>query len=423
MSVDRKKFRREVFDAALQHRNTGKVPVDFGATAVTGLHVSCVDGLRRHYGLEKRPVKVHEPYQMLGFVEDDLADALDLGVTGVPGRMTMFGFEASGWKEFTLESGLEVLVPGGFQVTRDAAGNTFLYPEGDRGAPPSGKMPKGGYYFDAIVRQPPVDEDNLRVEDNLEEFGPPSETDIEYQKRMLRQAHLTGRGVITGFGGTALGDIALVPAVQLKHPRGIRDIEEWYVTVASRQNFVHELFERQTDIALKNLQIYHDAVGNTPDVAFICGTDFGTQNGTFCSETTFRELYMPYYRKINDWIHSHTGWKTLKHSCGAIAGFIPLFIEAGFDVLNPVQCSCPGMEPEKIKRDFGRDIVFWGGGVDTQHLLPFGKPEEVREQVLRRLEIFGRDGGFIFNAIHNVQSGTPVENIVAMIEAAREFNA
>ncbi len=172
---------REIFRAALNHKNTGRVPVDFGATGVTGLHISCVDALRRHYGLEKRPVKLIEPYQMLGLVEEDLADAMDLSVTGIYGRKTMFGFDASGWKEYRLADGLEVLVPSGFNTTTDQEGNCYLYPEGDLNAPPSGRMPKGGYYFDAIIRQPPFDEEHLAVEDNLEEFGYAAAEDIEYQ--------------------------------------------------------------------------------------------------------------------------------------------------------------------------------------------------------------------------------------------------
>ncbi len=158
------------------------------------------------------------------------------------------------------------------------------------------------------------------------------------------------------------------------------------------------------------------------DVAYICGTDFGTQISTFCSEETFRELYMPYYKKINSWIHSNTNWKTFKHSCGAIYEFIPLLIESGFDIINPVQCSAQGMDPKTLKENFGDSIVFWGGGVDTQKILPFGSKEQVRDQVLRRCEIFSRSGGFVFNSIHNVQAKTPVENIVAMIDAVKEFN-
>ena len=158
------------------------------------------------------------------------------------------------------------------------------------------------------------------------------------------------------------------------------------------------------------------------DVAYIYGTDFGTQISTFCSEESFRELYMPYYKKINSWIHSNTNWKTFKHSCGAIYEFIPLLIESGFDIINPVQCSAQGMDPKTLKENFGDSIVFWGGGVDTQKILPFGSKEQVRDQVLRRCEIFSRSGGFVFNSIHNVQAKTPVENIVAMIDAVKEFN-
>jgi len=414
--------KRDVFLSAMNHKDTGKVPVDFGSTSVTGMHVYCVDGLRKYYGLEKRPVKIYEPYQMLGFIEDDLAEAMGITVKGEFPRTTMFGFENKGWKDYKLDNGLEVLVPGNFNVTRDKAGNTCLYPEGDLSAPASGHLPKGGYYFDAIIRQLEFDEDNPNVEDNLMEFEPANDIDLKYQKEELERLRREDIGVVTNFGGTGLGDIALVPAVQLKYPRGIRGIEEWYVTLASRKDFVRELFDRQTDIAIENLKTYFNAVGNLPDVVFICGTDFGTQNGTFCSKETFLDLYMPYYKKMNDWIHANTTWKSFKHSCGAVADFIPMFIDAGFDILNPVQCSCAGMEPEKIKREYGNDIVFWGGGVDTQNLLPNGSPNEIRDQVLLRLEIFSKNGGYVFNAIHNVQGNVPIENIAAMIETVKEFN-
>ena len=159
------------------------------------------------------------------------------------------------------------------------------------------------------------------------------------------------------------------------------------------------------------------------DVVFTCGTDFGTQTSSFCSVETFRSLYAPYYRKVNDWIHAHTNWKTFKHSCGAVEPFLGPLMEAGFDIVNPVQCSAAGMDPEQLKAKYGDRLTFWGGGVDTQRTLPFGTPAAVREQVLRRCEIFGRGGGFVFNAVHNLQAQTPVENIAAMFAAVREFNA
>jgi uroporphyrinogen-III decarboxylase len=228
--------------------------------------------------------------------------------------------------------------------------------------------------------------------------------------------------VIAGFGGTAFGDIALVPAPALKHPKGIRDITEWYVSTSSRQDYVHKVFERQCEIALQNLEKIHAAIGNRVQAVYICGTDFGTQTSAFCSVKTFRNLYFPYYKQINDWIHAHTTWKTFKHSCGAVSKFLASMIEAGFDILNPVQCSATGMEPEQLKANFGDQLVFWGGGVDTQDVLPFRTPAEVREQVLRRCEVFAPGGGFVFNSIHNVQAATPVENIVAMLDAVHEFN-
>ncbi len=407
---------------ALEHRQPDRVPVDFGGTTVTGMNVTCVAALRDHYKLEKRRVKVYEPYQMLGLIEEDLADVIGIDTAAVAPRDNQFGFRNENWKEWRLHNGLEVLVPGNFNTTVDEAGNTFIYPEGDLEAPPSGRMPKDGYYFDSIIRQGDIDEDHLNPEDNLEEFKPISDENLAWFKQEAQNASATGKAVVAAFGGTAIGDIAFVPAPFLKYPKGIRDIEEWYVSTVSRRDYLQAVFEKQTDIAVENLTKLNAAMGELIDVVFICGTDFGTQIGTFCSADTYMKVYMPFYQKMNRWIHANTGWKTFKHSCGAVEPFISLFIESGFDILNPVQCSAVGMEPEKLKEKYGKDIVFWGGGVDTQRVLPFGQPEEVREQVLRRCEIFAKDGGFVFNTIHNIQANTPVENIAAMLDAVREFN-
>ena len=413
---------KERVQAALAHREPDRVPVDFGGTAVTGIHVSCVAALREHYGLEKRPVKVHEPYQMLGLVEDDLKEAMGLDVDGVYPRKTMFGFPNDGWKPWRTPDGLEVLVSDQFVTTTDARGDILIYPEGDASVPPSGRMPKDGYFFDSIVRQPPVDDATLRVEDNLEEFGPIADEDIEHIRRQVSAVANSGRAVIATFGGTAFGDIALVPGPFLKHPKGIRDVAEWYMSTATRREYIHGIFSAQCDFALANLARVHAAIGDSVDAVFVCGTDFGTQSSTFCSVKTLEELYCPYYRQVNGWIHRHTCWRTFKHSCGAVAKLIPSFIEAGFDILNPVQCSAAGMGAEGLKKKYGDRLVFWGGGVDTQQVLPFGTPDEVRRQVLERCGIFSSGGGFVFDSIHNIQARTPVENIVAMIDAVHEFN-
>jgi hypothetical protein len=408
--------------ASLNHRQPDKVPVDFGATPVTGMHVRIISALRDHYGLEKRMVKAYEPYQMLGLIEADLQEALGVDIEGIPAYETMFGYPNENWKPWKFHDGFTVLVSGHFMTSQDADGNYLVYPKGDVNAPPSARMPVGGYFFDSIIRQDPIDEGQLDPEDNLEEFGPLNEEAIVYFDTETARAIKTGRPVLVNFGGTALGDIALVPAPFLKHPRGIRDIQEWYISMLTRQDYIHRIFEKQTLIALENLETMNAKVGQRMNIIFLCGTDFGTQTSTFCSEETFRSLYMPYYRRMNDWIHAHTGWKTFKHSCGAVEPLIPAFIESGFDILNPVQVSASGMAPEHLKKEYGKDIVFWGGGVDTQHTLMFGTPDDVRKQVLKLCEIFSRDGGFVFNAIHNIQGNVPIENVTAVLEALKEFN-
>lgn len=416
------KSKQRVLDT-LAHRTPDRPPIDFGSTSVTGIHVSVVAALREYYGLESRPVKVHEPYQMLGWIDEDLKAALGLDVEGVFRRKTLFGFPNENWKEWTF-NGLPVLVPEKFRVTvDDATGDTLIYPEGDTTAAPSGRMPRGFHFFDTIIRQKHFDENSLDPADNLEEFKMLTGDDLDSIAADVSAANQSGRAVIANFGGTSLGDIALVPAPFLKDPRGIRDIPEWYMSLASRPEYIHAIYRAQTQIALQNLARVHERIGDTVDAVFLCGTDFGTQTSSFCSVKTFRNLWLPYYQEICGWIHRNTSWKCFKHSCGSVVRFYDSFIDAGIDIINPVQCSAAGMEPGPLKERYGDRLVFWGGGVDTQKVLPFGTPAEVREQVLRRCEIFAPGGGFVFNAIHNIQAGTPVENVVAMFDAVREFSA
>ncbi len=414
---------RQRVTKALDHEEPDRVPLDLGASPVTGMHVSSAYQLRQALKLDPpgTPVKVTEPYQMLGEIAPDLQDALGVDVVGLGGPRTMFGFENKGWKPWTLFDGTPVLVPEGFNTDPEPNGDILMYPEGDRAAPPSGRMPRGGYYFDTIVRQEPIDEENLNVEDNLQEFGPVSDDDLAHFAAEADRLHReTDRAVLANFGGTAFGDIALVPVPWVKHPRGIRDIEEWYVSTAARFDYVYEVFQRQCEIALSNLAKIYDAVGDRVAAVFITGTDFGTQSGPFISCQSYRRLYQPFHRRVNDWVHENTPWKTFIHSCGSIVQLLPDIVQAGFDIVNPVQCSAAGMDPRALKQRFGGDVTFWGGGVDTQKTLPFGTPEEVRREVRERIEVFGRGGGFVFNTVHNVQANTPAENLVAMYETVRD---
>ena len=414
---------RERVRAALAHKTPDRVPVDFGSSTVTGMHVSVVGALREHFGLERRPVKLLAPSSMLGSLDEDLLDAMGVDVIGLFPRNTSFGYPNEHWKEYRLPWGQVVLVSGHFHTTTDVNGDLLTYPQGDTSAPPSGRMPVGGYYFDTIIRQGELDEEQLNPEDNLEEFGPVSGEDLRYFQDEATRLASSGRAVVAALGGTGFGDIAVVPGPGLKHPRGIRDITEWYVSTLTRQDYIHAIFARQCDLALYKLARVHAVVGDAIDVLYVCGTDFGTQESSFCSTDTFQKLWAPYYRRINDWVHRHTAWTAMKHCCGAVEPFMPHFIAAGFDVINPVQCSAAGMDPETLKARYGDRLVFWGGGVDTQHTLPFGTPEEVRAEVLERCEIFSRGGGFVFTAVHCVQANTPLANIIAMLDAVKEFNS
>jgi hypothetical protein len=413
---------KERLQAALEHRQPDRVPVDFGATAVTGIHVSVVHRLRqRLLGDADYRVRVIEPYQMLGEVDDALRAALGIDTYGVLPRKTLFGTESKDWKPFTLFDGTPCLVSGDFNVTPAPDGGWHMYPEGDTTVPPSGHMPEGGYFFDAVIRQEPIDDAKLDPADNCEEFGPLGEADLEHYRRQLGEVEArAGCGQVLVVPGCAFGDIALVPAPFLKHPKGIRDVAEWYVSTKTRPDYVLEVFERQCAIALANLETLWGLFGNRMQVAVITGTDFGTQRGPFIAVEAYRRLFKPFHRRVNDWVHAHTSWRTFIHSCGSVYALMPDFIEAGFDILNPVQCSAADMDATRLKREFGRDLVFWGGGVDTQRTLPFGKPEEVYREVRERIDIFNRDGGFVFDTIHNIQGNTPIENVVALFDAIRD---
>jgi len=338
---------------ALSYKQVDRVPVDLGGTLGTGAQVSVIANLRHALGLDEpgTPVKVVEPYQMLGEVAADLRDRLGIDVVNLPGPKNHFGFANADWKPWRTFDGTDVLVPGKFNTEPEPNGDILQYPQGDKSAPASGRMPKGGFYFDAIVRQDPIDETQLDPADNLEEFALLTDEDLSIYEQQARDLYdNTDLAITAGFAGTAFGDIALVPAAALKYPKGIRDIEEWYISTVSRREYVKEVFACQAEIAIENLKRIHQAVGDRVHAVWLDGTDLAAQNTLFCGPDTYRELYLPFSRKLNDWIHTHTKWKTMKHCCGGCEPLIAGFIEAGFDILNPIQTSAAGMDPHPAFR-------------------------------------------------------------------------
>lgn len=416
---------RERVITALNHQQPDRVPFDLGATAITGIHGLALHRLREAKKLPHKVIKFHEIFQQLGLIEPDDAKALHIDTFGLVSYTNFCGVKHTDWKEYDNPFGFPALCPKDFFYTLDeATGRRYAYPQGDKTAAPSMMMPAGGYFFDNIDRSPDtVDSDDLDpVRDYKDTYGIMSDEEARfYEKQANYLYENTDLALISNFSVAGFGDVAQLPGAPLKNPQGIRSMEEWIIAHKLMPEYIHGVFAYQLEVGLKNLEILKQAVGDKICTIVMGGTDFGTQHSLMMSREDFREFYLPYWKKANDWVHKNTNWKTFYHSCGAISELIPDFIEAGADILNPVQCSAAGMDPATLKKNYGDKLVFWGGGMDTQKTLPFGKPEEVRQMVFDRTEIFGKDGGFIFNPIHNVQGNTPVGNLTAMIDALDEL--
>ena len=410
---------RERFRKAINHEQPDRPPIDLGATWVTGISASAYARLRRALGVPQKPPHIHEPFQLLGDVEEDVRKKLGVDVIGLWAPGTIFGFRNDvGWKPWTMPDGTGVMVSNDFQTTLNEKGETLIFPRGDRSAQPSGCLPKGGSFFDAIVRQEPIDEDHLDPKDWADSFTPFSEADlVHFEKEAKRIHEETEYGLVMNFGQGGLGDVAFVPGQNLVRPRGLRDPNLWYEYLLMEQDYIQGIYELQTEAALRNMELLRQAVGDKLDVIIISGTDFGTQNSLMVSPELFRSLWKRLYKKMNDWVHENTRWKTFYHTDGAMMPLLDDFVEMGVDILNPVQCSAAGMDAETVKSKYGDKLVFWGGGVDTQHTLPFSTPEQVRAEVRERIRVFGAGGGYVFTTIHNILSNTPEANLIAMYEA------
>jgi len=201
----------------------------------------------------------------------------------------------------------------------------------------------------------------------------------------------------------------------------LRRIDNFLMDLLLEPEKVEALLDALMEKHLATLKNVCEAVGDIVDVVRF-GDDLGTDTGPFMQPELYRTLFKPRHRKLCDYVRSNSSMHTFLHSCGSIDLLIPDLVEAGFEILNPVQTNARGMEPDRLKRDFGKDVTFWGGGVDTRTILNLGSPAEVRKQVLERLEIFAPDGGYVFNTVHNILPDVPPANILAMFDAVHDFN-
>lgn len=398
---------------AINHQEPDRVPIDLGGSIVSGIMAGALVRLRKHLGLDYKSVKVYDCFQMLGEVTFDLVERFQLDLLPVePEAISFDHLKNRDFKPWTLFDGTQVLMPGTFEVTCSAEGDWLLHEEGDPSKKVIARMPKDGYYFDSL--------ENTAW--NLD-FMPPSIASLKnsnwrrldhdtlaylQEKAQNLRANTDKALVLTNWGHAVLG------------PPWVGSIPDWLTLLVTEPGYVSELFDLATEIALDNLKLYWQAFGDSIDIIHLDGYDFGTQNREMFSPKTFQQFFEPCYKAQCDWIHQNTPWKTAKHCCGSIPKLIDAMIRAGIDILNPVQTSAAGMDPQRLKDTFGNQIAFWGGGVDTQHVLPFGTPEEVYNHVAERTKIMMPGGGFIWNSIHNIQYTIPPENILAAIDAVRD---
>ena len=404
---------RERVLMTVDHQEPDQVPIDLGGSIVTGIMAGALVQLRRHLGLDES-VKIYDAFQMLGEVAMDLVEHFAIDVLPVePEAITFQHLRRRDYKRWQLFDGTPVLVPDAFNPTVSPDGDWLLHEDGDPEKPVIARMPKNGYYFD-----------KLSVTGWSFDFEPPgietlrkspwrrlTDETLRYHQenaRTLRAA--TDKAlVMTNWGNAVLG------------PPSVGSVAEWLVVLVSEPTYVQELMDLAGEIALENLALYWEAIGDDIDIISVDGSDYGMQDREMFSPTVFERYHEPYYKQICHWIHSHTPWKISKHCCGSIPRLIEPMIRAGIDILNPVQTSAAGMDMQYLKNTFGDRVTFWGGGVDTQHVLSFGTPEQVRRDVTKRLQVFGPGGGFVWAAIHNIQYNVPPENVVVALETVQAY--
>ena len=399
---------RERVLASIDHREPDRVPIDLGGTIMSGIMAHALDGLRKYLGLSYKKVKVFEIFQMLGEVELDLIERFKIDIMPVQPLVQMFGIKRKDYKPWKLWDDMEVLVPGQFNIEIDKDGGWLLHEEGDPEKPVEAKMPKNGYYFDMP---------SISVFD--EYYNPPELEEIKKENHILTEEleHIAKRAEAL----RANTDKALVLDQWSKIGLGgVGSMPNFLMLLYSNKKYVKDLFKIRTETAIKNLERLKKYLGGSIDIIGLDGSDYGGQDRELFSPGVFEELFLPYLKEQNSWIHNNTSWKTFQHTCGSLVNFMPLLVETGVDILNPVQTSAKGMGPKWLKDTFGKKLTFWGGGVDTQKTLPFGSVEEVTRDVKERIKIFAPGGGYIFNPIHNIQQSTPPENIEAAFDTAHK---
>jgi uroporphyrinogen decarboxylase len=392
--------------AALRHQQPDRVPIDLGGTESSGLTAAAYNNLKQHLGLPAG-CRVFEPFQHVAFIDDQLKDRFHVATHPLI-------FEPRRWRRALLPDGTPSEVPAGWQtVTRPDDSEEVLDPSGGV----IGRRAAAGFHFDP-VNPPMADVDSIaqlaRYRDSIARFDWPLFADepldslIERARRLRADSH---RAAILNFQSH------LLAAGQL-----LRGFENFMADLMLDPKLADALLTELVDAYCQRADLLFPALTDLVDVILV-NDDLGIQEGPMLSPHLYRKRIKPHQQRLFSHLKRVSAAPLLFHSCGSVRWAIPDLIEIGVDALNPVQVSAADMDSARLKRDFGRDITFWGGGCDTQRVLPRGTIREVREEVRRRMSDLAPGGGFVFCQVHNIQPEVPPQNIVAMLEAAAEFGA
>jgi uroporphyrinogen decarboxylase len=401
---------RERVLAALNHREPDRVPIDCSGHRSSGIAAMLYPKLRQYLGLPSRPVRVYDPVQQLAILDDDILqrfgiDTIELG--------RGFALRDEDWAEWVLPDGTPCEMPAWTLLEREGRRWVIKSKSGNVIA----QMPDGAIYFEQ-TSYPFYEKDNLDdIPAALAESmwtaiaSPPGPlVDGEGGDQKLRQGARqlrakTDRAILGLFGGNLL-----------EMGQFLYRNDGFLLLLAEDPDRAHAFLDRIVERHMKNLERFLSLVGDCIDV-IVFGDDLGMQSGPQISPAMYREFFKPRHAAMWNRAKQLAGVKVMLHCCGGVRELLPDLIEAGLDAINPVQISCSGMDVESLKREFGREMVFWGGGCDTQRILPKGLPEEVRNHVRRQVDVLKRGGGFVFQQVHNVLADVPPENIVAMFDA------
>lgn len=401
---------------AVHFETPDRVPVDLGGQKASGIAAVAHDRLKRELGLTG-PTRVADARLMIAVIDEAVRQRLRVDVR--PIDMTLIPAlrqPEDRWVPKTLFDGTRVLYMPGTGIAEDAAGNWVLL--NADGTPSAYRMPRGGYYYDdqSFDRGDGIDPTQFTPVNDI------SDEQLQLLADYTREQYETTDQALLGWGyGVCFLGLSLITDRRSNVTQG--QPSEWMMMLMSEPDTCHDMMARSVEASIRCLSLVHQATGDRCFAWGIAADDSGTQRGEFVNPDLWAEMIKPHYTRLCDWIHRHTPWRTFFHCCGSVYHLIPHFIDAGIDILNPVQTSAANMDPVRLKAEFGRRIVFWGGGADTQAVLPRATPPEVRAHVRERLATWAPGGGYVFNQVHNIQADVPPANVLAMFDAAHDFGA